>query len=268
LDGTRTTHGRFIKEALRYLRFWNDSVRGERSLYCIANFEPKPTICKIFVNQIPLGHVNHPDFIELVAQRDVRPERPDIEDAPQLSDAIWTLAEKCWVTDPKQRPTAGAVCDLLSHLVDNISVAQLNPGPSPFRPMAPAPNLTMRGHTGNVLCAAFSLDGKQIVSGSDDCNIRVWDAHTGNSVMGPLKIHTEAIVCVTFSPDGSQIASGSRDNTVLVYDVAKGQAIIGPFKGCTAAIWSVSFSPDGKRIASGSGDKKSGYGIRGRGTLL
>ena len=48
--------------------------------------------------------------------RDVRPERPDDEDAPHLSDEIWELAEKCWVKEPKDRPTASAVCNTLSHL--------------------------------------------------------------------------------------------------------------------------------------------------------
>jgi hypothetical protein len=55
--------------------------------------------------------------VELVARKDIRPERPDVEEAPQLSDAIWELAENCWVKDAKQRPTAGDVCDRISHLL-------------------------------------------------------------------------------------------------------------------------------------------------------
>jgi len=44
---------------------------------------------------------------------DVRPEPPDDDDTPQLSDAVWKLAEICWVKDPKRRPTASAVCDTI-----------------------------------------------------------------------------------------------------------------------------------------------------------
>jgi len=191
----------------------------------------------------------------LVAQRNVRPERPDDEDAPQLSDAVWELAEACWVKDPKERPTATAVCTTLSHLLETISIVRPTPNASRSRPSTPPPNLTLRGHTDEVWCAAFSVDGKHIVSGSIDGTIRVWNAQTGNPVLGPLKMHTEWVNCVAFSPNGRRIASGSLDKTVLVWDAVTGKVVAGPFKGHTNLIWTVCFSPDGKQIASGSHDK-------------
>lgn len=42
-------------------------------------------------------------------------------------------------------------------------------------------------HTDLVLCAAFSLDGKQIVSGSNDRTIHIWDAQMGNRALGHSK---------------------------------------------------------------------------------
>jgi hypothetical protein len=54
------------------------------------------------------------DFVELVVRQNVRPERPEDEDAPGLSDEIWALAEACWVKDPRKRPIASALCDALS----------------------------------------------------------------------------------------------------------------------------------------------------------
>jgi hypothetical protein len=96
----------------------------------VTNVQPEPKTCQIFVNEIPLGDVNYVDFIELIAQRDVRPDQPDAEDAPYLSDPIWELAGKCWVKDPKQRPTASVVSNILSHLLDaNPRSSQfINPG--------------------------------------------------------------------------------------------------------------------------------------------
>ena len=35
--------------------------------------------------------------------------------------------------------------------------------------------MTLKGHTGQVNSVAFSSDGTQIVSGSDDESVRVWD---------------------------------------------------------------------------------------------
>ena len=42
-----------------------------------------------------------------------------------------------------------------------------------------------KGHTGYVRSVAFSSDDKQILSGSDDHSIRIWDMETGQTVLGP-----------------------------------------------------------------------------------
>jgi hypothetical protein len=47
-------------------------------------------------------------------QENVRPERPDADEAPQLTDDVWELAERCWVKDPKARPGINTVCDIIS----------------------------------------------------------------------------------------------------------------------------------------------------------
>ncbi|KIM77885.1 hypothetical protein PILCRDRAFT_824860 [Piloderma croceum F 1598] len=231
------------------------------------------TIYEIYTNEIPLGHINYADFIELVVQRNVRPEWPDDDDAPQLSDMIWELAKACWIKEPKERPTAVALCTTISHLLETtpiarpsqdaspglsletLSIARPTPDAAHARPSTPPPNLIIRGHTGIVYCATFSVDGKQIVSGSSDHSIRVWDAQTGNPVLGPLKMHTHAVYNVAFSPNGRRIASGSGDDTILVWHALTGKVVAGPFKGHTNSIWSICFSPDGKHIASGSADK-------------
>lgn len=71
-------------------------------------------VIKIFTDEIPLGHVNYGDFIELVTKQEVRPQRPD--QAHDLSNPIWGLAKQCWVKDPKERPTAIAVSDVIAQL--------------------------------------------------------------------------------------------------------------------------------------------------------
>ena len=80
------------------------------------------------MNEVPLGNVVYSDFIELVVKHDARPERPDDEEAPTLSDGIWEVAEKCWVKDPRKRPTASATCDIVSRLLrTNVPPTSSNP---------------------------------------------------------------------------------------------------------------------------------------------
>ena len=67
---------------------------------------------------------------------------------------------------------------------------------------------------------SFSGDGSRIVSAG--VTVRVWDAMSGECVMGPLKRwqrhgpHVAEVLSVSFSPDGSRIVSGSNDEKVHV----------------------------------------------------
>lgn len=54
---------------------------------------------------------------------DIRPERPDDDEAPQLTDVLWKLAERCWAKKPMARPSAEVVCDAISHEILNTKIA-------------------------------------------------------------------------------------------------------------------------------------------------
>jgi WD40 repeat protein len=110
----------------------------------------------------------------------------------------------------------------------------------------------LKGHTNTVNSVAFSSDGTQIVSGSVDNSVRVWDASTGVELK-ELKGHTSWVYSVAFSSDGTRIVSGSSDNSVRVWDVSTGVELK-ELKGHTHRVNSVAFSSDGTRIVSGSSD--------------
>ncbi|KAF8177287.1 kinase-like protein, partial [Mycena galopus ATCC 62051] len=64
------------------------------------------TLYELFTDEIPLTTIPAGDFIELVLRIGVRPERPDEDECPRMTDGIWSLAERCWNKDAKARPTA------------------------------------------------------------------------------------------------------------------------------------------------------------------
>ena len=69
---------------------------------------------------------------------------------------------------------------------------------------------------------ALVTDGRQIVSGSSDMTIQLWDAKTGAQVGKPLQGHTSSVQSVAFSPDGGHIVSGSNDKTIHLWDAQIG----------------------------------------------
>ena len=66
----------------------------------------------------------------------------------------------------------------------------------------------LEGHTGSVESVSFSGDGKQVVSGSYDKTVRVWDVESG-AELRKFEGHTHDVRSVSFSGDGKQVVSGS-----------------------------------------------------------
>ncbi|KIM32319.1 hypothetical protein M408DRAFT_326926 [Serendipita vermifera MAFF 305830] len=102
---------------------------------------------------------------------------------------------------------------------------------------------------------AYSPDGRNIVSGSSDDTIRIWDAKAGILVKGPLKGDTFRVNSVAYSPDSRHIASGCGDFKVRIWDAATGILIGEPFEGHRFRVSSIIYSSDGRKIVSGSHDR-------------
>ncbi|KAG6912923.1 hypothetical protein DXG01_011116, partial [Tephrocybe rancida] len=70
----------------------------------------------------------------------------------------------------------------------------------------------------------LSPDGQQVVSGSEDRSVCIWDALTGDLVK-ELNGHTDSVQSVAFSPDGKQVVSGSADESVCIWDALTGDLV-------------------------------------------
>ncbi|CCA75993.1 related to WD40-repeat protein (notchless protein) [Serendipita indica DSM 11827] len=113
----------------------------------------------------------------------------------------------------------------------------------------------LHGHEDAVISIAFSPDSSQIVSGSHDSTVRLWDADTGTQLGPPLRGHKGSVSAVAFSPDGLRVISGSSDKMIRLWDTKTGQTLEDPFEGHGLLVSAVAFSPDGSRIVSSSYDR-------------
>jgi WD40 repeat protein len=107
-------------------------------------------------------------------------------------------------------------------------------------------------HDAMVTSAAFSRDGRTLVTVSADATVRMWPTEPGEPRI--LGAHDNAVESVTFSPDGRHIASGSDDQTARVWsldDPSKDQIL----KGHGDWVRSVAFNPtDQRQLVTASDD--------------
>ena len=106
--------------------------------------------------------------------------------------------------------------------------------PSPFE-----------GHLNDVFSVAYSPDGKEIASSSDDWTVRLWDVSTGSR--RTFRGNSNWIYSVAFSPDCTQIAS---DN--MLFNLSTGSRTPHAFGRSEQAVYSFAFLADGRYLASGS----------------
>jgi WD40 repeat protein len=67
------------------------------------------------------------------------------------------------------------------------------------------------GHHDRINAVAFSPDGSWLVSGGDDCTIRVWNVLTGR--LAVARQFDAAVQSISFSPDGKYLFTGNGNTT-------------------------------------------------------
>ena len=79
---------------------------------------------------------------------------------------------------------------------------------------------SLPGHQDGITALAFAQDGKQLVSGSIDNEIRVWDLSSNEPLSIVLKGHTASIRDVIFDVSGQRLVSSAGDRSVRIWDMA------------------------------------------------
>ncbi len=130
-----------------------------------------------------------------------------------------------------------------------VSLAQSQPNSTPV----PDPGLDLAKMnfpsktSGAVLSTAISPDGKTLVVGLEDGNVRLFDVQTGEVTFTITK-HTGPVWAIDFHPDGKRFATGSEDSQVWLWNL---DALKEPIKnfGQGTSVRCLAFSQDGLKLA-------------------
>lgn len=115
----------------------------------------------------------------------------------------------------------------------------------------------MTEHNEEVIYAAFSTDGKRLISANCDSMCKIWDASPqAYALVDQHRAHKEPVFCIKISPDGKLGITGSYDGAICVWDLASG-ACKKQLKSHSGAVWDMCCSESGKWLVSCSPDENS-----------
>lgn len=99
---------------------------------------------------------------------------------------------------------------------------------------------------------AFSPDGKQALTGSSDCTVRLWDLET-ERCLRVFEAHTSTPYGLAWSPDQRfALSSGLNESTVRLFEVKSGRCVR-RFPTHASSVLCLAWSNDGTRAVFGTG---------------
>lgn len=111
---------------------------------------------------------------------------------------------------------------------------------------------SLDGHEGGIHCMAISPDGRLVVAGGSDKNLRIWEIATGKCKK-VMEAHPEGISQISISPDGHFVVSIGRDHVVMVWDLIAGECVA-KLEGHVREVTCIALTTTGY-LVTGSSDK-------------
>jgi WD40 repeat protein len=103
-----------------------------------------------------------------------------------------------------------------------------------------------------ILCLAFSPDGRWVVSGDYHGAINLWDVQSGRRLWRATA-HLHEVRSIVFAPTGDLLASASHDGMLRIWDAYSG-ACVQTIDARENALFAADFHPAGALLASAAQD--------------
>src|SRR5262249_1594489 len=108
----------------------------------------------------------------------------------------------------------------------------------------------------DILCVAFSPDGRLLASQGQDNAVRLWNVNTGQVLKTLSGVGHGGLQTLAFSPDGRMLATADWTGMIGIWDIESGEKLAEPNDpSLDRAICSIAFSPDGRYFAAGGADR-------------
>ena len=148
---------------------------------------------------------------------------------------------RCWQCG--QQYLSVGHCNFKQHTIKTCGPSSIHQAHDIDTPMA-----ILTGHSYTVRSIAFTCDGRNLVSGSEDCSIRLWDMSTHKQLMC-LNGHTNYVLSIALignnssgsSSSSNKIVSSSYDCTVRIWDLPTGIEVL-QLNGHTLSVGTVASS--------------------------
>jgi tetratricopeptide (TPR) repeat protein len=113
--------------------------------------------------------------------------------------------------------------------------------------------MSLKCDGGEIISAQIGIDGNYVISGGEDCKVRIWKISSGKCIRA-LEGHTAAVNSTAFCPQGRYGISASADKTIRIWELASGKCIkiLNKHK---ASVTSIACDAVGEVFATGGYDK-------------
>lgn len=88
--------------------------------------------------------------------------------------------------------------------------------------------MKQQGHSNNMSCIAYSIDGQLIATGGEDGKVKLWNISSGFCFV-TFSEHTAPVTALAFSGSKKFVVSASLDGTVRAFDTLRSNFSSGRF---------------------------------------